>query len=303
MAFGAAALTIEQMTEASTFATFLAALAAMVTAVGTLLTVRQMQRQMEASYRPELTFPRTWVRAEVESPQCPLPIRWVPPQDPSSAVTVVSPPQKSYLQLYNVGLGAATNVRGEWNLPVVEMIQEINAMAQRALTPVYYKYERDSVSLHSDIWPIIHLNWSIGSVSRNFVIDYILPEKQPTYFYFGGGATLEIPLPFIYLVSSCLYFRVMQKDATSSLETPPLNMKISYHDISGRKHEGEFNLRLHVMGLTPPQENTSMAFDGYIEAEKVALNKARPMSRGERQMRRAAAAAYRARHAVDSSLT
>jgi hypothetical protein len=30
----------------------------------------------------------------------------------------------------------------------------------------------------------------------------------------------------------------------------------------------EFNLRLHVVAVTPPQENTDITFDGYIEAER-----------------------------------
>jgi hypothetical protein len=258
----------------SNLATFVTALATMVTAAGTLLTVRQMKAQMEASYRPELTFARAWIKAETEFSKCPVPIRWIPPPPDTGSGTIVIASQTVYLQMCNVGLGAATSVRIQWNFPVLEMIDVLNALSQRALIPVYFKYEHGFLSQQSDIWPDLSLNWAPSATVRNIMIDYILPEKEKTMYSFSSGAPLQIPRLYIHLVSSCLYFNVMQKSHDPDpFETPPLNAVVSYHDIAGRKHEREFNLRLHVISLTHPTENEPMTFDGYIEAEKITAIK------------------------------
>jgi hypothetical protein len=95
------------------------------TAVGTFLTVRQMQRQMEASYRPELTFARVFVKGEAESPQCPLLTRWT--ETPrfmegwtggGTAITLVKtsiPLGRFHTNLYNIGLGAVTGISITWS--------------------------------------------------------------------------------------------------------------------------------------------------------------------------------------------
>jgi len=89
----------------------LVALVAMLTAAGTLLTVRQIQRQMEASYRPELTFARVFLKGEAESSECPLPTKWTErPRFTETASTIIltpltpAPSLSFYTSLYNIGL-------------------------------------------------------------------------------------------------------------------------------------------------------------------------------------------------------
>jgi hypothetical protein len=118
----------------SNVAALLAALAAMLTAVGTFLTVRQMQRQMEASYRPELTFARVFIKGEAHSPQYPLPTRWTEAPrltenwsgdgvSAGATITLTRVPVVwgFYTNLYNIGLGAATSINIVWNFAVEDM--------------------------------------------------------------------------------------------------------------------------------------------------------------------------------------
>jgi hypothetical protein len=60
-----------------------------------------------------------------------------------------------------------------------------------------------------------------------------------------------------------------QKEENQELNMLPLNVLISYHDISGRNHQVSFNLRIHLVAMTT-QQDSPMTFEGYIESEKLA---------------------------------
>lgn len=60
-------------------------------------------------------------------------------------------------------------------------------------------------------------------------LDYIMPESVQK-----GGVALEIPGTYAHLISAYPYLRFIQKDDKQELSMPPLNVIISYHDISGR---------------------------------------------------------------------
>ena len=79
-----------------------------------------------------------------------------------------------------------------------------------------------------------------------------------------AGVPLRIPLTYIQLISSYLYLRCLQKDSIIEFNILPLQIDISYGDISGRRHQVSFSLRVHVSAMS------TMMFDGYIDAEKLA---------------------------------
>jgi hypothetical protein len=267
-------LTNQTLGIVSNIAALLAAMAAMLTAVGTFLTVRQMQRQMEASYRPELTFARVFVKGEAESPQCPLPMRWTEmPRfmedwtgggTTTAAVVTATLPllitrTRLPTRLYNIGLGAATSISVTWSFPVEAMVEEINRLAQRTLTPAYYDYKEGILSLESQTWPKMSVFWRNEQKDS---LDYIMPESAQK-----AGVALEIPGTYTHLVSAYLYLRFIQKDDKQELKMPRLNVLISYHDISGRRHQVSFNLCIHLIAMGTKQDSP-MTFEGYIEAEK-----------------------------------
>lgn len=258
----------------------LAAIAAMAAAVGTFRTVRQMKTQMEASYRPEIAIPRVRVKGEAESSAFPLPLNWNTPPLETPSGTVISYPigphsMRFILQLHNIGLGAATGVKVDWCFPVVDMVDKVNTLAQRALVPVFFEFKNDILSFHSDIWPTkLMCNW-IGN-ARSEYIDYITPANESLYY--SGGATLPIPMPFILLSSSYLYFSMSLKeeDRVYDFDIPPLRALITYHDISGQSRQTCFDISLHTSLVTTepsqgiaPQSQKMIKFEGYIEARKI----------------------------------
>ena len=261
----------------SNVAALVAALAAMVTAWGTLQTVRQMQRQMEASYRPELTFARVLLKAEPDSPSSPLPTHWTEqplpthwteePRFPVSGTTTstskITAPAWFFTNLYNVGLGAATSINVVWNFAVEDMVEEINRLAQRTLSPAFYEYKQGVLSLVSPTWPEITISWEN---EKKASLDYIMPESSQ-----HTAAALTIPMTYIQLLSTYLYLQHVQKDNRAEMKAFPLKIDISYGDISGRRHQVSFSLRVNVeiIASTSKKKNSPVTFDAYIDAQKV----------------------------------
>ena len=259
----------------SNVAALVAGLAAMATAVGTFLTVQQMQRQMEASYRPELTFARVLLKAEPDSPSSPLPTHWTEqPRYPVSGTTTstntITVPAWFTTNLYNVGLGAATSINVVWNFTIEGMIEEVNRLAQRTLTPAFYEYNKGALSLESQTWPPRTILWEN---EKKASLDYIMPESTH-----HTAAALRFPLTYIQLFSTYLYLQILQKDNRAEtkifplqIDTFPLQIDISYGDISGRRHQVSFSLRISLISIVSAskRKDSSMTFDAYIDAEKV----------------------------------
>jgi hypothetical protein len=258
----------------------LAAVAAMFTAVGTFLTVRQIRRQMEASYRPELTFARVFLTAEPDSPGCPLPTHWTEqPRYPATGtwagtttgatITTLTPvPGWFFTNLYNVGLGAATSINVVWNFALEDMIAEINRLAQRTLTPAFYEYKNGALSLESQTWPPTTIFWENEKTAS---LDYLMPESTH-----HAAAALKIPMTYIHLFSTYLYLLFLQKDTRVTMQPFPLQIKISYGDISGRRHQVSFSLRIHFISARA-QKDLPRTFEAYIDAEKLPLT-SRPLN-------------------------
>ena len=251
----------------SNVAALVAALAAMLTAGGTFLTVGQMQRQMEASCRPELTFARVLIKAEPERPtgalpvsSGPLPTHWT---EYTTTSTKTTAPTWFSMNLYNVGLGAATNINVVWNFAVEDMIEEINRLAQRTLTPAFYEYNKGALSLESQTWPKTTILWEN---EKKASLDYIMPESSQ-----HTAAALTIPMTYIQLLSTYLYLQHVQKDNRAEMKAFPLKIDISYGDISGRRHQVSFSLRVNVeiIASTSKKKNSPVTFDAYIDAQKV----------------------------------
>jgi hypothetical protein len=242
-------------------ATFLTAIAALVTAGGTLLTVRQMQKQMAASYRPELAFARMAVNCTSEG--SPLPTHWTSGRDASGNGEEQQTGKVKHLSynvnLYNIGLGAATNIKATWDFPVAEIAEKINKLAQQALVPAYYEYKNGILSFSSEGYGQIGMVWR-NEKTRS--LDYLLPQSTV-----GEGTPLMLPCTFIHLISSYLYFRLVNKNA-NDFSVPPLSVLLEYGDISGGQHSVAFGLQVKMKMLSVPTDSQPMMMEGYIEPRK-----------------------------------
>jgi hypothetical protein len=220
-------------------ASLLTALAACVAAIGTFVTVWQMRKQMEASYRPELTFGQVWLEAKAGNQVWPIPSYWIaraePPQEHREKGQPLGPlPPKFGVRLYNVGLAAATNIRVAWNFPVEDLADEVNKLAQRALVPAYFDAKRGRLSFASEIWKT-HFTVMWGN-ERTQSLDYLLPESVA---HSQPPPLIEIPTTITVLISSWLYFWSLGK-GDQDWSIPEARLEIDYRDIAGIERHGAF---------------------------------------------------------------
>ena len=106
-------MTQETISIISSLIASLTAIAALVTAIATILTAREIRKQREASYRPELAFLETRVYGYASDISGGIPTTW-------SETEIADLKQSSWydLRLHNIGFDTAKNVEVSWDYPV-----------------------------------------------------------------------------------------------------------------------------------------------------------------------------------------
>ncbi|MDD2776472.1 MAG: hypothetical protein PHU06_10995 [Gallionella sp.] len=225
-----------------------------LSAIATFLTIRQIAKQREASYRPELAFSRTFFVAEPDPIRAgALPEKWV-----NKKLGLETPMLLDDLSvpLRNVGLGTAKAIAISWSFPIDQTIERVNQSAQKTLTPAYFSRDDWGVSLKSES---LGNGTSMWKNQKNVSVDFVLPasvEREP----------MEVRLPHAYvqLCSAVLYFASKDKHAKFSFDLPILSANIEYVDIGNLTHRATFEFILNVVAISGNGE----AFDVYIDCTK-----------------------------------
>jgi hypothetical protein len=232
----------------------LASVGACLSAVATFLTVRQIAKQREASYRPELALSRVYVECSKDPiAQGPLPTHWVPKgKDGTSDLQTRS----LLLPLRNVGLGTAKAVSVTWSFPFELVTSQVNELAQKSLSAAYFTFEKELLSLKSQEFGNSTSMWVN---QKNTAVDYILPasvDREPT--------PLTLPHAYITLISSLYYFSAKNKTEGNFPDIPPLTAHMEYTDIGEGKHSAAFSIQFSLSALGGNGE----FIYGYLEAKK-----------------------------------
>jgi len=233
-----------------------ASIGACLSAIATFLTVRQMIKQREESYRPELVLSRTFFEG-LKDPisQDPIPTHWVSKPDANGGGQ--TSPIFS-LPLRNVGLGAAKAISVQWSFPIEETVNQANHLAQRTLTPAYFTLKNGILSIKSDS---IGTSASLWVNQQHDSLDYVLPaavQKEPAH--------LKLPHAFIQLSSALLFLFGKEKDRKLFPEIPVLKARLEYLDISNKTHTTVFDIKLEVIVFG----GGGTFIDGYLESKKCA---------------------------------
>ncbi|BCK86278.1 hypothetical protein MIZ01_0032 [Sideroxyarcus emersonii] len=227
-----------------------ASVGAFLAAIATFLTVRQMVQQRVASYRPELVISRT----HFEGSQDPvIPSHWVPKLSTQAAgegFPFFSMP------LVNVGLGTAKNLLIRWSFPIEEMVAQVNQLAQRTLTPVYFDLENGVLTIKSDT---LGNGASIWRNQQEESLDYLLPVSIQK-----DSSVIRLPLVFVQLCSALLYLAAKDKDRADFPVTPILSAQIDFLDIGGKRHSTNYDISLQIVMFG----GDGKFFHGYLESNK-----------------------------------
>jgi len=219
-------MTVDQIIAVSScVGTFLAALA-------TLWTVREMKKQREATYQPQIVLSRVSFECTAEPATGGLlPDLWRKkannknkPDEPCGLIEGVLVPA------HNIGTGAAKDVDITWSFPIDDLVEQINKLAQRTLTKAYFVYDRGMLSIKSDVVLGHTIMWEN---ERKNSIDYMLPasiEENPRM--------VRLPTAYTYLTSALIFLALRDKDNPKGLpEIPTIQIAFEYTDIGGKKHK------------------------------------------------------------------
>jgi len=216
-----------------------------------------MVKQREASFLPQFVFTRTYFEASPEPlRESALPDKWVnkhsAPEKTPQLFEELSVP------LLNVGLGAAKAVTISWTFPIDQMIERINQLAQRTLTPAYFSRDDWGVSIKSES---LGNGTSMWRNQQKVSVDFVLPtsiQKEPV--------ETKLPHAYILLCSALLFFALKDKEEKHSFDVPRLTANIEFTDIGNNTHSATFVFNLNVTAIA----GNGNAFTGYIDCTKQA---------------------------------
>ena len=228
---------------------------ACLSALATFLTVRQIAKQREASYRPELAISQVDFEAGPDPIRAGvLPTKWIARN--WKEIEKPATFEDLSLPLRNIGLGSARAVHLQWDFDLAGTVKTANELAQRTLTPAYFSIDEWSVSIKSED---LGNGSSLWKNQREVVIDFVLPasiNKKPVL--------VRLPHAYVQLASALVYLRSKDKEKEHSFELPSLSATFTFSDIGGIKHDAVFDVKVHLVALSDGGEGMT----GYVECSK-----------------------------------
>ena len=234
----------------------IASIGACFSAIAAFLTIRQVSKQREASYHPELVITRTKFEC-ISNPlsEGNIPDTWVTRNENGEIQDLLG---FFGVPIRNVGLGAAKEVNVTWSFKIEQLIKHVNEIAQKTLTPVYYHYKNGTLSLKTDGIGGATSMWQNQQKSK---IDFVLPapsDNPPT--------ELIIPPAFILSASALVHFYTKEDILQIPQDIPKLSVDLTYSDIGGK----QFNTKLIIETFITSVSGKGESFSGYLEAKSVA---------------------------------
>jgi hypothetical protein len=230
-------MTLDQYISAGAGAgSFLAALA-------TFLTVWQIAKQRRAIYRPDIVVKRATVITLEEDKGDDIVaslLNWRSEKEVEAKAEFMG--RRYFLLLMNIGLGAATNVRVNWDFPMVSFVAATGMLAADSGAPERIEFSKGVVRLNK---PRIASFWT--NQQRDH-FDYLVPasiDREPT--------KLEIPSAYILAVATrmSLFLRDFHDGEGEFPGIPPLLLFLEFNDISGKRHSMSYQIGFHWHMATP----------------------------------------------------
>jgi hypothetical protein len=147
-------MTIDQMIATS------ASVGALLAAVATFLTVNEMSKQRSESYMPELVFSRMYLESGAVG---------VDPIDLATSWRVKGEQAATQLpiNITNIGLGTAKNVRIDWSFPLEQLLPKLNSTASKLKIDLYMSLDNGILKMSKGA--------SIWRNQQMETLDYVLP--------------------------------------------------------------------------------------------------------------------------------
>ncbi len=223
-------------------------------AIATFLTVRQIAKQREDAYRPELVLSRTIFKAS-KSPLLAgaLPTHWLRMVD-----EIERPELRFGLPLSNIGFGTAKNVIATWRFPIEDAVSDMNKLLRRTHVSGRVVLTGGGLSVEGENIGKTFSMWRNQNVQN---IDYVLPAAERS-----DPQVLALPHAYILAVSTIAFLAWAVRDqpgaANPFLELPLLTVALDYYDVADRQHRSVYEISFNIIMWQ------AEAFDAYLEPRK-----------------------------------
>ena len=215
----------------------ISSVAALFTAIASFLTLVEMGRQRRSSYKPEITISRQSIFAYPGEYKANIANSWI--KSYLSSLNENSKFLVYKVDLYNIGNGAAKDIKIEWEYEIKKMIDHVNTLAQKNFFNIYCRID--------DGWVIIEgkdnvkMRFNIdASVNRH--IDYMLPASISE-----SPSVVSLPTFLVDLIS-IYYFLIFGRIDSQNMNAEydedllKFRMNISYNDIGGKSYQTSIHM-------------------------------------------------------------
>ncbi|MCG8668668.1 MAG: hypothetical protein MI867_04580, partial [Pseudomonadales bacterium] len=216
-----------------------ASIGACLSALAAFLAVKEVAKQRESSYKPELVLVKTLFKG-ISNPlhKGAMPDFWTTDRESDESIDCV----KSFsIPLRNVGLGAAKDVKATWSFPMEDTVALVNDLAQKAHIPAYFELKNGFLSLNSEELGELTSVWRNQQLDS---LDFVLPAQID-----NSPIELTYPHAYIQIISALIYFSVKSGKLESFPDIPKLNLKLEYSDIGGLAHSAQYLLHTNIVSI------------------------------------------------------
>lgn len=236
----------------------IASVAALITAIVALSTLREMRRQREHSYRPHLVIADKRVvglavHRDSESRRAD---HWVEDELEAQTSEEIAAQRTYHLDLHNVGFGAAVNLEAEWSFDVWALRDWANQVASTDPPKIVVVEDESFYSIGIDGY-FEMLSRIEGEIQR---AASLLPDS-------ANEKGLRIHLPYLFQYLASVAFGELSKRVDTRDAEPvgwpefALDLCIDYEDVAGTPCHRVFEIKLEVESVSgAPMSNGVAAF-------------------------------------------
>lgn len=236
-----------------------ASVGACMSALATFLTVLQIARQRESSYRPELAISRTFFSSTTDPlAEGLIPGVWTEHEVQQAEEASTVRRTQFAVPLRNIGLGTAKTVDVSWAFDIGELTKRVNDLAQLSSTPAQLSYESGTLHLKSENVGTFTSMWCNQKHSS---MDYVMSAAVD-----NKPGRLVLPHAYIQLVSALVFFTATEKNHGTFPEIPRLTLQLDYRDIGDQKHRATFAVQCELEAVS----SNGQIIRGVVEFTKIA---------------------------------
>jgi hypothetical protein len=225
----------------------LTGVATVATAVATFLTVREIKRQREASYRPDLVPSHQYAHAYLIPKTNNQAFSWSKSRRDDPATINLSHDQYS-ITFFNIGMGPAKNIVASWMVEIEPSVKLINSLAQRSFTALLVETSSNPAMLTISGPNGPRTTHSINNQLRS-ELEHVLPASLDR-----NGVEIWVPSFLLALLSLqiTLGMRADRDGLASSpawTTSPKATLLLTFADVAGATHAKEFGLAFEILSI------------------------------------------------------